>query len=139
MANRYGTEGNDIIDGTFVADIIGAYGGNDVLRGFAGDDLIFAGADDDWMDGGSSGITVRSLVGRSWQASRTFGGAPTRFSTRSSSGVGWGTRAEAGPIRERQVEQRPRPPQSEACGMPAARLASSTDIPGVATMRRPPG
>ena len=43
--------------------------------------------------------------------------------TRSSSGVGWGTRAEAGPIRDRQVEQRPRPPQSEACGMPAERLA----------------
>ena len=63
MANRYGTEGNDIIDGTFVADIIGAYGGNDVLRGFAGDDLIFAGADDDWMDGGQGADSLYGLSG----------------------------------------------------------------------------
>ena len=63
MANRYGTEGNDVIDGTFVADIIGAYGGDDVLRGFSGDDLIFAGADDDWMDGGQGADSLYGLSG----------------------------------------------------------------------------
>ena len=63
MANRYGTEGNDTIDGTFVDDIIGAYGGNDILRGFQGNDLIFAGADDDWMDGGAGADTLYGLSG----------------------------------------------------------------------------
>ena len=42
MANRYGTEGDDVLDGTFVADNIAGYAGDDVLRGFAGDDTLWA-------------------------------------------------------------------------------------------------
>lgn len=63
MANRYGTEGNDVLDGTFVADNIAAYGGNDILRGFAGGDVLWGGDGDDWLDGGSGGDTLYGLAG----------------------------------------------------------------------------
>jgi Ca2+-binding RTX toxin-like protein len=63
MANRYGTEGDDVLDGTFVADNIAAYGGNDILRGFAGGDVLWGGGGDDWMDGGSGGDTLYGLSG----------------------------------------------------------------------------
>jgi Ca2+-binding RTX toxin-like protein len=63
MANRYGTEGDDVLDGTFVADNIAGYAGDDVLRGFAGDDTLWGGADDDWMDGGSGADTLYGLSG----------------------------------------------------------------------------
>ena len=43
------------------------------------------------------------------------------------------------PTRMRQVEQRPRPPHTEACGMPAARLASSTLVPGLIATVVPSG
>jgi hypothetical protein len=39
----------------------------------------------------------------------------------------------------RQVERRPRPPQTEACGMPAIRLASNTDMPRTICTTRPLG
>jgi hypothetical protein len=39
----------------------------------------------------------------------------------------------------RQVEQRPRPPHTEACGMPAIRLASNTDTPRTIWTTRPLG
>src|SRR5580704_13865019 len=37
----------------------------------------------------------------------------------------------------RQVEQRPRPPHTEACGIPARRLASSALVPGVTSTMTP--
>ena len=63
MANRYGTEGNDVIDGSIFGDNIAGYGGDDVLRGLSGDDIIYAGGDDDWMDGGSGADTLYGLSG----------------------------------------------------------------------------
>ena len=42
-------------------------------------------------------------------------------------------------IRTRQVEQRPRPPQTEAWGMPAPRLASRMVVPSTAATRLPSG
>ena len=63
MANRYGTEGNDVIDGSIFGDNIAGYGGDDVLRGLSGDDTIYAGGDDDWMDGGSGADTLYGLSG----------------------------------------------------------------------------
>ena len=81
--------------------------------------------------GGSSGATAISERGRVWQASRTLGGAPTRRSTASSCGEGGGNVSMPRLIRMRQVEQRPRPPQTDACGMPAIWLASRTVMPGI--------
>ncbi|MGE3738015.1 MAG: calcium-binding protein [Geminicoccaceae bacterium] len=63
MANRYGTEGDDVLDGTFVADNIAGYGGNDLLRGFAGNDVLWGGYGDDRMDGGPSADTFYGLSG----------------------------------------------------------------------------
>ena len=63
MANRYGTEGDDVLDGTFVADNIAGYGGNDVLRGFAGNDILWGGYGDDRMDGGPGADTFYGLSG----------------------------------------------------------------------------
>lgn len=63
MANRYGTEGDDIIDGTLLADNIAGYGGHDILRGHAGGDVLWGGAGDDWMDGGAGGDTLYGLSG----------------------------------------------------------------------------
>ena len=59
---------------------------------------------------GAQGTTVTSPRGRSWQASRTFGGAPTRRSTRASSEPGGARPSRPCTMRTRQVEQRPRPP-----------------------------
>src|SRR5438477_502355 len=42
-------------------------------------------------------------------------------------------------MRMRQVEQRPRPPHTEACGMRAERLASSTVMPRGMRTSRPSG
>ena len=42
-------------------------------------------------------------------------------------------------MRERHVVQRPRPPHTDACGMPAERLASSTVVPRGTTTRLPSG
>jgi hypothetical protein len=74
----------------------------------------------------TSGTTARSLSGLIWQASRTDGGAPMRDSSRCSSGPGGGKLSPPAITSTRQVEQRPRPPQTEACGMPPQRLASRT-------------
>jgi hypothetical protein len=46
-----------------------------------------------------------------------------------SSGSGGGSSAGSPATRIRQVEQRPRPPHTDACGIPAQRLASSTGPP----------
>ena len=79
--------------------------------------------------GGSSGRTAMSLVGRSWQASRTLRAARNRASTAASCGAGGGRWSAPRKILMRQVEQRPRPPQIEACGIAARRLASRTASP----------
>ena len=50
-----------------------------------------------WAVAGSSGVTRRSPCGRSWQASRTSGAAPTRCNTFTSSGAGGGI-ASFGPF-----------------------------------------
>jgi len=55
----------------------------------------------------------------------------------SSSGGGSMRRSRAAPTR--QDEQRPWPPHTEACGIPAIRLASSTLVPGVTSTKRPSG
>jgi hypothetical protein len=65
-----------------------------------------------------------------------------RASTRRSSAEGGGRAsapAWAPAIRTRQVEQRPRPPHTDACGIPRARLASSTLVPRGTATTRPPG
>ena len=73
------------------------------------------------------------------QAKRTFGGAPTQLSTRSSSLVVMGSDSTPRVMRTRQVEQRPRPPHTEAWGMPAERLTSRTVSPGGTRTCRPFG
>jgi hypothetical protein len=84
----------------------------------------------------STGDTVRSRAGRSWQARRTPGLARIRSSVAASAAPGAGWSSAPSRIRTRQVEQRPRPPQMDTCGTPPIRLASSTLKPrGIATAR----
>ena len=90
-------------------------------------------------DAGSSGTTARSWVGRTWQASRIAGVAPIRASTRASPAAGGGRCSTPCVTRMRQVEQRPRPPHTAACGMPPARLASSRLVPGLIATVVPSG
>ena len=89
--------------------------------------------------GGKSGQTLTSATGLSWQARRTARSAPSRASTRASTGACGGRRSRPSSTRTRQVEQRARPPQSEACGIPARRLASSTLSPLGMRTDRPSG
>ena len=63
MADRYGTEDDDVLSGTFGIDNIAGYGGDDVLRGFSSNDILYGGDDDDWMDGGSGADTLYGLSG----------------------------------------------------------------------------
>ena len=53
----------------------------------------------------------------------------------SSAGAGGASRSRPSETRTRQVEQRPRPPQTEACGIPAQRLASRIEKPRGTVMR----
>ena len=73
------------------------------------------------------------------KGNRTSGAAPTRASTRRSPSLGGGRSESPLATRTRQVEQRPRPPQTEACGMPANRLASRIEKPRGAVTTRAPG
>src|SRR5690606_35683353 len=59
-----------------------------------------------------------SPVGMLWQASRVPSGAPTRWSTAISLSPGGLRFSAPSRMRTRQVEQRPRPPQTCACGTP---------------------
>ena len=83
----------------------------------------------------------REIVGRPQLAGEAHvgAGAPIRARTRASSGAGGGRCSAPSPRRTRQVEHRPRPPHTEACGTPAARLASSTLIPGSIDTLTPSG
>src|ERR1700722_7894932 len=72
------------------------------------------------------GTSAMSRVGRSWQASLTPGAACTRSSTACSAALGTGSPTTSPRTRMRQVEQRPRPPHTCACGILLMRLASST-------------
>ena len=64
---------------------------------------------------------------------------PTSATAIGSSADGRGSVSRPAPMRVRQVEQRPRPPHTEACGMPPMRLISSTLRPvGADTIRASP-
>ncbi len=89
------------------------------------------------LPGGISGVTVTSRAGRVWQARRTLGGAWMRASACASSDEDGGSAARPSLMRTRQVVQRARPPQLEACGRPASRTASRMLRPTGATMMRP--
>ncbi|MEM0922236.1 MAG: right-handed parallel beta-helix repeat-containing protein [Pseudomonadota bacterium] len=53
-----GTEEDDDLGGSFVADIIDGLGGDDTLQGFAEDDLLIGGEGGDDIDGGSGNDTA---------------------------------------------------------------------------------
>ena len=80
---------------------------------------------------------MTSCVGRHWQARRTFAGASILPSACASMRPGGGRCASPSPIRTRQVVQRARPPQTEACGMPSSRIASRMLRPTGAVITRP--
>jgi Ca2+-binding RTX toxin-like protein len=52
MAQKTGTNGNDIVDGTADRDYLLGQGGNDTLNGLAGTDYLDGGPGDDVMNGG---------------------------------------------------------------------------------------
>ena len=80
-----------------------------------------------WLAEGDYISDMRPFYGpSSYTPWRTEGGAPIRDRSRCSSGPGGGSASPPAITSTRQVEQRPLPPQTEACGMPPQRLASST-------------
>ncbi len=83
-------------------------------------------------------MTTRLAVGRIWQASRTFGGALMLPSVTLSGNVAAGSALPPLSMRTRQVEQRARPPHTEACGTFIMRLISSSVGPGGTLMVGPP-
>ncbi|WP_280513962.1 calcium-binding protein [Ruminiclostridium herbifermentans] len=48
----YGTDANNVLDGTSVNDIIYGLGGNDTINGNAGDDILYGGDGSDTLNGG---------------------------------------------------------------------------------------
>jgi hypothetical protein len=86
---------------------------------------------------GISGRTLRAWSGRIWQASRTPGGASILVSAACSTGFGGASLSAPSMTSTRQVVQRPRPPHTEACGTPAARLISRSVAPGTPRTVRP--
>jgi Ca2+-binding RTX toxin-like protein len=58
-----GTAGDDLLDGTSLADVILGLGGDDTLNGLAGEDSLTGGAGDDLVSGGAEGDTYIFAAG----------------------------------------------------------------------------
>ena len=58
-----GTEGDDVLAGSLLADTILAYGGDDLVYGADGDDRLLGDQGDDEMWGGSGSDTIRGGAG----------------------------------------------------------------------------
>ena len=58
MAIKYGTSGNDVLNGTTENDSLYGYAGNDILNGGAGNDYMEGGADNDTYVVDSTGDAV---------------------------------------------------------------------------------
>ncbi|MBJ7519337.1 MAG: hypothetical protein JHC84_06550 [Solirubrobacteraceae bacterium] len=54
LAIKRGTEGDDILVGSRLADQLEGLGGNDTLRGFRGNDRLFGGPGNDTLEGGAN-------------------------------------------------------------------------------------
>jgi Ca2+-binding RTX toxin-like protein len=63
MVNRTGTNGNDVLLGTFAADRLDGRGGNDGIKGYAGNDVLIGGAGDDTMRGAPGNDSMRGDAG----------------------------------------------------------------------------
>src|SRR5687767_12799162 len=57
MANRTGGAGNDVLNGTNVADILKGLAGDDTLKGSGGNDTLDGGTGNDLMVGGAGNDT----------------------------------------------------------------------------------
>src|SRR5687767_2170368 len=57
MANRTGGAGNDVLNGTNVADILKGLAGDDTLKGSGGNDTLDGGVGNDLMVGGAGNDT----------------------------------------------------------------------------------
>ena len=77
-----------------------------------------------WPSAAARARPRRRRSGGSGRPAAHWAAAPTRVEHRRSSSLAGGSAVEPRGDATRQVEQRPRPPQTEACGMPADRLAS---------------
>ena len=64
VVNRVGTEGNDKLTGTSVADGILALGGKDVLKGLAGKDGLCGGNGKDTLKGGKGNDNLNGGMGK---------------------------------------------------------------------------
>jgi Ca2+-binding RTX toxin-like protein len=62
-SDRQSTQGNDILNGTIIADTIDGLGGNDRISGFAGNDLLRGQAGNDILDGGEGNDTLIGDIG----------------------------------------------------------------------------
>src|SRR4029450_1671105 len=86
-------------------------------------------------EGAPLGVRCRRGRGR---GAGTPGGAPLRRRTRRSASLAAGRVSRPRTIRTRHVEHRPRPPQTDACGSPAGRVAPRDENPiGTVTTRSP--
>ena len=60
MANFYGTDLDDILNGGAANDTLWGYAGNDTLYGNAGNDILYGGPGNDILDGG---VGIDTMVG----------------------------------------------------------------------------
>lgn len=89
--------GDDLLDGTQIADEIYGGGGDDLIHGLAGDDLIDGGADADLIYAGSGIDTVIASEGED----RLYGGS--NYDTFDASGLGGGATGVVVDLRNEQV------------------------------------
>jgi acid phosphatase type 7 len=59
-----GTDDDDVLEGTLIADVFCGLGGNDVITGGAGDDIAFGGPGDDVITGGPGADRLYGGPGR---------------------------------------------------------------------------
>ncbi len=80
IADRFpvnGTAGDDILQGSGLAEVINGFAGNDTLRGGAGNDIIDGGTGSDWLYGEDGNDTLIAGAGEARNASifnHLFGG-----------------------------------------------------------------
>jgi Ca2+-binding RTX toxin-like protein len=66
IENVTGTNYDDVLVGSNVANVINAYGGQDYIHGLGGDDTIEAGGGDDQVSGGAGADTLEGGGGIDW-------------------------------------------------------------------------
>ncbi len=71
IRGKFGTSGDDVLNGNGEDDTISGLGGNDTISGFAGNDWLYGGDGDDFLDGGNGNDHLYGAAG----SDELYGGA----------------------------------------------------------------